>query len=321
MLQIDYNIEIGSLQFKPANNSRLIELRSQASITAPVHHCRMVFTLPADLSMAVGDKVKVELGYEGDIQTVFSGMATVIEWDIARVVVEAESSVRQLTAISVNAYFENATAADVVNGLVSETDMSVGRVDPGLQFGFYAVGSNRSAWHHISDLARQCGFDVYADPDDKLVFAAATPGVPELFQFGVNILKLRIDQRQEAVAGVEVFGESPSSFGSGPDAAAWFTKKNVTGSAGGDPKHRVYVPAARTQELAGQIAENIWKALSPKKTGRMSVLGKSALGLGGIAKISDMPVDNQNGTYKITGVNHLLQADRGFITTVSIEEQ
>lgn len=320
MLKIDYNIEIGSVRFKPAANSRLIELRSHASMRGPVHHCRMAFTVPADLSMAVGDAVKVELGYDGDINTVFSGVVTGVEWLVEAVVVEAESLTRQLTALHVNAYFENAFAADVVNGLAGETDMSTGRVEPGLRFAFYAVGSNRSAWDQLSALARQCGFDLYADAEDQLVFGSALPGIPEIFQFSVNILKLRVEQRQAAVSGVEVFGESPASFGAGPDASAWFTKKDVKGSAGSDPKRRVYIPAARTQELATEIANNLWETGSPKKTGSLRTLGKSALVLGSTLLVSDTPVDNQNGTYKIIGVEHLVHHIKGYLTTVTIEE-
>lgn len=320
MLKIDYHIEIGSVQFKPAANSRLIELRSQASMKAPVHHCRMAFTVPADLSMAVGDTVKVALGYDGDMNTIFSGVVTGVEWLVGTVVVEAESLARQLTALHVNAYFENAFAADIVNGLVGETDMATGRTEPGLRFAFYAVGSNCSAWDQLSALARQCGFDLYADVEDQLVFGSALPGIPELFQFGINVLKLRVEQRQEAVSGVEVFGESPASFGAGPDASAWFTKKDVKGSAGSDPKQRVYIPAARTQELATQIANNLWEIISPKKTGRLRTLGKSALVLGGTLLVSDMPVDNQNGTYKITGVDHMVHPVKGYLTNLAIEE-
>lgn len=320
MLKIDYNIEIGSTQFKPAANSRLIELHSQASMKAPVHHCRMAFTVPADLSMATGDNVKVELGYDGDLNTIFSGVVTSVEWLVEAVIVEAESLARQLTALHLNAYFENAFAADIVNGLVGETDMSTGRIEPGLRFAFYAAGSNRSAWDHVSSLAQQCGFDVYANEEDNLVFGTALPGVPEMFQFGINILKLKVEERQESVSGVDVFGESPASFGAGPDAATWFTKKDVKGSAGSDPKQRLYIPAARTQELAAQIANNLWDNISPKKTGSLRTLGKSALILGGNILVSDMPVDSQNGTYKITGVDHLIHPVKGYLTTVEIEE-
>lgn len=320
MLKIDYNIEIGSLQFKPADNSRLIELHSQASMNIPVNNCKMTFTLPADLSIAPGDSVKVELGYDGDLNTVFSGVVINVEWLVQAVVVEAESLACQLAALHVNAYFENAFAGDIVSDLVGETDMNTGRTEPGLRFAFYAIGSNRSAWNQISELAKQCGFDVYADTEDKLVFGSALPGTPEMFQFGINILKLRVEQRQESVSGVEVFGESPASFGAGPDASPWFTKKDVKGSAGSDPKRRIYIPAARTQDLAGQIANNLLETILPKKTGSLRTLGKSALILGGTILVSDMPVDNQNGTYKITGVNHLVHPVKGYLTTVEIEE-
>lgn len=319
MLAIDYNIEIGSLQFKPGNNSRLIELYSHASMQAPVNYCRMAFTVPADLSMAVGDAVKVELGYKDDTSLVFTGVAIGLDWQLDRVVVEAESLTRQLKSLRINAYHENVTAGEIVNSLAGETDLATGRVEPGLQFAFYAVGSNRPAWDHIVELSGHCGFDLYADENDELVFGSALPGVPELFQFGINILKFQLEQMQEAVSGVEVFGESPASFGAGADASAWFTKKEVKGASGGDPKLRVYAPAARTQEAAGQMANNLWAKLSPKKTGRLSTLGKAGLYLGATVLVSSMPTDSQNGTYKITGFTHRLHPVKGFLTEIQIE--
>lgn len=321
MYAIDYNIKIGALQFKPGSNSRLIGLQSTASLKAPVNYCRMAFTVPADLSMAEGDAVVVELGYKDDgTSTVFTGIAAAVEWYADKVVVEAESQMRQLTALRTNMYFENAFAGDIVSGLVGETDLSKGRVEPGVRFAYYAIGSNASAWMQMGNLAAQCGFDFYADADDKVVFGMPLPaGVPALFQYGVNILSLQVAQTQSTIEGIEVFGESPASFGAGPDAATWMTKSEVKGSAGSGRKKRLIVPAAREQQTAISIANNLWRQESPRKKGQLRTLGKADLTLGGMIQVSDMPADSQNDTYKITGVNHQLGGNHGFITTITIE--
>lgn len=320
MLAIDYNIEIGSLQFKPDNNSRVIELHSAASMNAPVNHCRMAFTVPADLSMAAGDAVSVALGYKDDTGTIFTGVVTALEWQLDRVVVEAESLTRQLKALRTNEYFENSFAGEIASGLAGKTDLSTGRVEPGLQFSFYAVGGNRPAWDHLVELAWHCGFDLYADQNDQLVFGSALPGLPELFQFGINILSFQVEEIQESVSGVEVFGESPASLGGGPDAATWFAKKEVKASTGSNPKLRVFAPAARSSEAATQIADNIWAKRSIKKSGRLRTLGKPGLALGATIQVSGMPAGNQNGTYKITGLTHRLHPVKGFLTDLHVEE-
>jgi hypothetical protein len=322
MLSIDYDIQIGGLNFRPGTNSRLIGLHSCASMNAPVHYCRMSFSVPADLSIAEGDAVTVQLGYKDEgLSTVFTGVAAQVEWRSERVTVEAESQFRQLTALRTNSYFENAFAGDIARALSGETDVSNGRVEPGLRFAFYAIGSNRSAQDQIRELAAQCGFDFYADVDDKMVFGMPLPGgAPEMFGFGTNILELKVEQAQQNNEGVEVFGESPASFGAGPDAAAWFTKSEVKGSAGGGKKIRVYAPSAREQQTAVNMANNLWNKWSPRKKGNLRTLGKAKLALGGMILVSGMPADAQNGTYKITGVAHRLGGNAGFITQLDFEE-
>lgn len=320
MLKIDYQIEIGSLVFKPGSNSRLIGLHSQSSMGAPVAYCRMAFTVPADLSMAVGDPVTVQLGYDGDLSTVFTGAATEVEWQLDQVIVEAESLSRQLAALRVNMYFENAFTGDIASSLAGETELSTGRLEPGLQLPFYAVGSNRSAWDHLAELALQCGFDLYTDERDQLVFGSAMPGVPKLFQFGINMLRFQVEERQPAVSGVEVFGESPASHGGGPDSATWFTKKEVKGSAGSNPKQRVYAPAGRSQELTAQMANNIWSERSIQKTGRLRTLGDAAITLGTLLQVSGMPADHQNGTYRTTSITHRVHPVKGFLTDLQVTE-
>lgn len=287
---------------------------------APVNYCRMAFTVPSDLSMAEGDDVKVKLGYKDGLSTIFKGVVAEVEWHTDKVIVEVESLFRQLTALRTNTYFENAFAGDIARALVGETELSNGRIEPGLRFAYYAIGSNSSAWNQLYALARQCGFDFFADADDKVVFGMPLPtGAPELFSFGTNILELRVVQTQQTIEGVEVFGESPASFGAGPDGATWFTKSEVKGSAGNGKKRRLFVPAAREQQTAASIASNLWKQWSPKKTCQLRTLGKASLALGGMVQVSGMPADGQNGTYKITGVSHKLGGDTGFVTTVDME--
>ncbi len=320
MLNVQHDITIGSTQFKSGSNSRLIALQSEAAIGVPVNSCRMTFTVPSDLSFTEGDDVTVKIGYKDDLTKIFTGIVRAIEWDITSVTIEAHSVFQQLAALRMNAYFENAFVGDIVKGLASETDVSVGTVQSGARFAFFAVGNNCTAWQYIYDLSLKCGFAFFADKDDKLIFALPIPtGLPTMLQFGVNLLSCRIETVLPSIKGVEVFGESPASLGQGPQSSSWFTKKEVKGSAGGSDKVlRIYEPAARAQETAALMANGLWQGLKPKKKGYLTLLGKADLEIGKFVMVSSMPSDAQNGTYKIVAVRHHIKKDKGFITHIMV---
>jgi phage protein D len=322
MLSVQHDITIGSTQFKSGSNSRLIALQCEAAIGVPVNICRMTFTMPSDLSFTEGDAVVVKIGYNSDIKTVFTGIVHVIDWHIGSVTIEAQSRFQELAALRVNTYFENAFAGDIIKGLASETEISVGRVQPGARFAFFAVGNNQSAWQYGQTLARQCGFDFFADTADKLVFSMPLPtGLPTLLRFGKELLTCRIEQTLPTIKGIEVYGESPASFGQGPPSSSWFTKQEVKGSGGDSDKvERLYIPSARAQETATLMATALWQNRKPKKKGMLSLLGNAALSIGALIIVSGMPSDAQNGTYKIVGFKHQISRDKGFITQVYIEE-
>ena len=320
MLTVEHDITIGSTQFKSTDSSRLIELRCDAALGVPVNSCEMVFTMPEDLSFTEGDAVTVKLGYNSDLSTVFTGIVHQIAWQIGSVSISARSIFQELAALRVNAYFENAFAMDIVRGLASETEVSVGTTQPGLRFAFYAVGNNRTAWQYINDLAAQCGFDFYADEKDKLVFAMPLPiGLPILLEFGKNLLTCRIEQTTATIKGIEVYGESPSSFGQGPQASTWFTKQEVKGSGGDSDKVlRQYIPTARTQESAASMANALWNQIKPKKKGVLTLLGKAEIKIGAMVNVSSVPSDAQNGMYRIVGFTHSIRKSKGFITRLLV---
>jgi hypothetical protein len=279
----------------------------------------MAFTLPKDAKFKENDVVTVQLGYRGALSTVFTGKVKSIEWQIDLVQVVAQSSFQNLAALRTNAFFENAAAGDIVKGLAGEAKANIGKCDAGLQFAFYAVGNHHSAWQSIHDLAMQCGFDFYADTKDKLVFSKFAAGTPIALEFGKQILKCSMEIAKNPITGVEVFGESPASFGQGAEASTWFTKAAVKGLAGGGSNViRHYVPTARTQELAKQMATALFESLKSEKKGVITVLGKANLAIGATIELTKMPVTAQNGQFKVVGCCHTIRKSTGFLTQLII---
>lgn len=322
MLEVQYDITIGATQFKSDGKSRLIALCCESSLEIPVHTCQLTITLPKDASFKEDNAVSIKLGYGNELKLVFTGKVKVIEWHIGWVCVEAQSSFRGLAKLRTHAYFENATAADIVKGLADEAKVTIANSEAGVQFAFYAVGNQQTAWQYIRQLAAQCGFDFYANTEDKLFFAPPkSQGAPLKLEFGKDLLQYRLQTPKPVTVGVEVFGESPASFGQGSDASTWLTKKEVKGSSGnGSPIIRYIIPSARTQEVANDMAKAFAQQLKPKKIGNLNLLGNAAITLGSKVEISKMPVEVQNGVFKVSSVCHKLDKNIGFITQLNIEQ-
>lgn len=322
MLNVHHKIKINDTVWSATEHSRLFELTTSAGMDIPVNTCRLTMAPPKGVSAAPGDEIKVELGYNDELELVFSGQIERVDWSVDVLTIRGAGRSRNLLASYINLLFEKPTAGDIVEDLCKKAEVETAEVEAGLNFDFYTVGERSSAYEHLKQLAQKCGFDLYANPEDQLVFAAYRGQNSHLFQMAVNIIDLKIGEPEKPIGKVEVYGESPSSLGEGTEAAYWFTKKEVKGSAdgGGALNQYVYDPSVRTQDAAAQVADNILKYRKNKKKGWLKALGKADVRLGDSIGISKMTNEAQNGSYKITQVVHRLSSHTGFITKLQIEE-
>ncbi len=322
MLQVKHKITIGSTVYELGNSTRLVELSMQAALDVPVNACRVTLSPPLDLSINPQDTFKLELGYGDTLNLVFTGKVATADWGVERVTVYASSGFQKLVAARFNLVYENPKASDIVSDIIGRLKLSTGKSETGLTFAAYALGDNITAYDHLRALAAQCGFDLYANTEDKLVFAKYQAATTHQFTYGSDILSFSLDAQSVAVTGVEVYGESPASQGQGANASSWLTKNDVKGSAGSTSGLviRQAAPIARTQEVAGKIASAMLAANTRQKRGVLKTLGAPAVKLGDAVQISKMPVSANNGTFKVIGVTHTLQRQRGFLSTITIQE-
>jgi prophage tail gpP-like protein len=318
MLIVSHSITIGSTAYTSAAHSRLITLRTNASLGTPVNSASITLAPPDDISVTPGDDVVVELGYDDSLSTVFTGLVESVDWAVEDVTIRAAGAFRGLISARFNSFFEKSKAGDIVSNVAGLLEVSTGNVESGLELPAFALSNGLNAYDALRGLAERCGFVFYADADDKLVFAKYDPAETHPFQFGVNIVTLRVEGSAEAVTGTEIYGESPSSLGQGQEAYSWLTKKDVKGSAGASGAMTVqrFDPAIRTQEDAGKIAEAALALLRAKRTCNVKTLGAPEVHLGDEIEISDMPLSDQNGTFKVTGVSHRLDVKKGFFTII-----
>lgn len=319
MLNVAHKITFGSTSLQSGKTSRLLALETRAALGVPVNICRVVLDGATSVSAKPGDDVKVELGYDSTLTKVFSGKISNVARGVETVTLEAASSFTALTAARINSLYEKLNAGDIVGDLLGKLEVDKATVEAGEKFASFTVSDRESAWNVVTDLAARCGFDFYADAEDKAVFKKFAATETHAFEYGIHILDFAQDTLQPSLDGVEVYGESPVGQGQGDDASSWLTKKIVKGNAGKSSGNvmRISDASARTQSLVKSVAGNILKHYQVEARGRMRVLGAPDVKLGDAVKVSKMPDTAQNGTYKVTSVRQRLNGRVGFVTDVA----
>lgn len=321
MPPITYHLTLGDTQITPTSTAALVSLQTESALTVPVNRCCLTLANPPTL--ATGDAVEVKLGDGGSPPSVFKGEIAYLTQGFEGLRIEVVSTLQKLTTARLNLLFEKSTAKDIVQDVAKRFKVSVGKAEAGIKFPVYALGDQTSAYGHLRHLADQCGFDLYGDRADKLVFAPYAPGQTHEVTYGVDILTYAWAEVPQAISGVEIYGESPASQGQGDKAYSWLTKKEVKGSSGskrGTVLQRVD-PTARTQAIAATIAKSLLTACKTQKQGWVKVLGNPAVALGDRLSLSKLPVAAHNGRYKILSVSHRLSPQGGFCTTLHWQEE
>lgn len=323
MQSINYKIKIGATSYTPSDRPFLVEVQSKAALSIPLHSCRVVLGQADSISAKPEDAVSISLGYGDRLYTIFTGIVQSVEAGIESVTIRAVSALYPLTWTRFNKIYEKPTAGNIVTDIAQKRlKLKVNKIESGLKFPVYALGNRATAHAHIATLAHQCGFDFYADAEDKIIFAKHKAAKTHAATYGNNLLRLVQKQTIPAVTGVEIYGESPASQGQGDQAYSWLTKKEVKGSTGktSSTMVRAVDPTARTQAIAKSIAQAVLDQKTQKACGQARVLGDGAIHLGDAVKLEKMPATNQNGTFKIVGVTHQLSRLTGFYTNINWED-
>jgi len=316
-----YDITLGNQALGTRTNNRLVELTVSAAFDVPVNECRIVLPQLDGMDLKTGVPVTVKLGYDTQLRKVFSGELVRVEHGTETVTLTARSIFRKLTASRVNLYFENPAAGEIVTEICQQHGIRPANIGAGLRFSFYTLGQDRTAYDHLLYLAAQCGFDFYADAGDQLVFAQPAALAIHPFEYGANILSLHIREDAAPETKWEVYGESPSSSGQGPQGASWLTKTEVMGSAGlgSETIRRSIAPTIRTLDNATRMAQALQEKQKNRKRGYLRAPGVPEVQLGDTVQINNMPETLQNGMFKVVSVQHRLNAVSGFISQFKIQ--
>jgi hypothetical protein len=322
VLKVAWSVTAGASSWSStAADAPVLSLRTEAALGVPVNACRLALHGAAEVSAGLGDDLVVQLGYAEGMETVFTGRITRGAHALGRIEIEGAGGFSKLAAARLNLLFEKQAAGAIARDVLGQLEVAAGTVEDGLTLPVFALHANASAWTQLAELARRCGFDLWADVEDRAHFRACEGGASHSLAYGTDLLAWEHAVLDPAADGVVVLGEGPSGQGQGDEAAAWFTRKDVKGTAGKSSGRVVTVvdPAARTPALAGDVAKGWMRTLERTARGRATALGLPAAQLGDALSVTDLPDASQGAAARVTGVRHRLDPRGGYVTTLAWE--
>lgn len=316
MLRPSYSIDIESETIEPSSADDLISVKISLDLAVPANSCEAVFRPAKWTSKLKRDSpVTVQLGYEDNLKTVFSGTVDSYERNLHEVRTFSLSQVLRLLDSRVNSIYTSQTAGGIVNDLASKASVDVEDAEDGLDFPVYYVDDSKNSYDHIQELADRCGFDVYMNEEGKLVFHDYNPQDKHPFEYGKDIVSIEADFREPVIESVKAYGESPSSK-KGSDTSHWLTKDEVSGEEGSGSQLELVDSAIRDKDTAEKVAKATLKKLSFAKFFSVIVVGSPQVRLGDAVIVKSMPEDVLNGEFKVMSIEHRLSKSEGFTTRI-----
>ena len=305
-----------------AQASTIIDLQVMMDMDVAANQYSLKMGQVGGFRPAHGGEITIELGYaeEDELVQVMKGASETVRPALGIRQVTGYCAATTLMRTRMDETFESKSAGDIVQTLADEAGVAVADVESGINFPAYVIDGRRNAYQHMQALADLCGFDVYLNHENELVFKKFNNGETiHIFDYAQHVLTLQVSQVKPKYQQTKVFGESPAGSESA-EAWGWLTKdfSGSKGSAGSDePAKLVENPALRTGQGAQAAADAALLAIQRDSLqGQLTVLGNPAIKLGDAVRLREVPEEPLNGTFQVRSVTHRITKKSGFITTV-----
>ena len=315
--QPSLTLMLGGSSAAAASTERLVVERDM-DVTADLLRLRLADRLDA----AVGDAVRLELGYGGDESLAFTGEVTAVKASLPDgAEVHALGELRKLLGAYGAESYQDTTVGTVARDLIDLAGLATGTIDGTDALPAFAYDRRLSAGAHLRELARRCGFELYGDVQGRVMFHAPTPVGATRVEFGVDLLASAGWRRAEPWASVDVGGESPASV-RGNAAAGWLTVVDADshGSTGRSSPHLLALDlAARTRDLADLFARG--RLASAGRRARelsVSTSGRPGLELGEAVTVTGFGDQQTGGSGYLRALRHRLSGAEGFVTDLRV---
>ncbi|HET7504975.1 MAG TPA: hypothetical protein VFK02_28320 [Kofleriaceae bacterium] len=289
-------------------------LRVEASLGVLGGHDGMILTVwrgskLADL--AAGDPVELALGEVDSEVDVTAGKVCAISARGSLLEIEILAGTAALSRTYLSKTYLNQSVGDVVRDLASAVDIDT--VDASVSLSAYAIDDRRPAWSHLCDLAELVDADLGASDAGALRFVPVSSAAPVSLSAAGDVLAWSIGAR--TAPGTRAVAAYGAASEAGADQWHWLLRAP---SASGSGALRV-VHGFHTRDLADQLATALSARADRRALGGTAVLiGHPELRPGDAIQVSDAP-GGDPGALRVVRIDHVLDATRGFTTTVSVE--
>jgi hypothetical protein len=315
-----FRIQIGSSTLEKEEFD-ITDIAIRASMDSAPGHFESTIKLDEKAgNFSKDDKVVVSLGHDidgaKDLTTVFTGKVESISNTGSKTMVV--STLTKLYNLRIDRYYDNQYAGGIVNDLAKESQIEVDTVSNGIKFPSYVVDRHSSAFEHISELAKLCGFDFYTTNEGKLVFKEYMPSpTSNIIQYGKNILEIQLADQTPPAESVRVTGSSPAGT-KGEDKHFWLTKKNIEDKASsGSDQMLVQNMAIKDSVTAKAVSDAAFKRLEAATTLKVKILGDEKIMLGDTVIIQNVPESSLNGEFQVREIEHIFTKSEGFTTELT----
>ncbi len=315
-----YKLKAGGEEFSLDTFASLIALDLRLSKNAGADALVAILGQTGSFDIHSGDDVTLELGWDGDTSLVFTGTVESLAPRVGATQLTAVGSQALLSRSRGDTAYVSQSAGQVVTALCGEAGVDIGTADDGMDLPQYLADSARDRWDHCLGLARRCGFDLYCNPEGKLVFSAFNiTAADHKFHYGIDLLAADIFQNR-SIAAVAVYPESPASS-QGSDSASWLVKDPSPnkGQAGTGDGLVISDPVLRNKDAADIAAKaRLYFSQRDAQGGVIELMGNADVTLGQAVELIDLPGDNADGLYQVMAVRHSLGRGTGFRSFVTL---
>jgi phage protein D len=315
MLRPTYQVNIGSETFSTDKGDGIVSIHVIRNVGLPTDSCEVFLVGSNEYKFERDDEVKVKLGYDQEIVSVFSGFIDKIEQGISLVRLTALGPALGLLRLRINRVYLNQTAGKIVQDLAQEASLKVSEASDGINLPMYVVDDAASAYEHILRLAGRCNFDVYMTPDDELMFKKWNGNKTHTLEYGKNLISIEEQDFVPLYASTRVYGESPASV-KGAETSHWLTKQEIKSEAGSGDVLAIADAAIRDTETAETVAKARLDKLKYTFAAVVETVGNPDIKVGNNVTLEGMPNSAVSGELEVRGVEHYLSKTKGFTTRI-----
>jgi hypothetical protein len=312
----NYEVSVGNDIFSP-RDSGLVSLKVERSIGLPIDSAEILLVQNGDYAFKKGDKLKVKLGYDGKLETIFNGAVSDLKREVSALKVTALGLTASLLRLRINRVYLNQVAGKIVSNIAQEAQLTIKKASDGINLPVYIVDDSKNAYEHILKLAQRSNFNVFITEDDQLVFQERQSGSRAIeIHYGNEIICIQEIEFSPLFSGARVYGESPSSI-KGSDTSHWLTKQDVKGEAGSGTMLVMEDPTLKDDKTAETVAKARTACLECTTGLVIETVGMPQISLGDTVKLVGLPNSPLSGNLEVRSFSHYLSKTKGFITKIT----